>query len=261
MNGLTFGQYIPMNSLVHRLDPRTKLLNVVVLMIAILAAVHPVALALITLYLGFLILIARVPFRVYWQGVKPLFFLIVLSAGFQLFFVPGHPVWQWRFLTITAEGTTLAALMTYRLIYLFLVAQWLTLTTSPLALTDGIEKLLKPFERFGMPAHELAMIMSIALRFIPVLYEEGEKIAKAQMSRGANFGGGVVNGLRNMVAILVPLFLRAFRRAEDLAMAMEARCYTGGKGRTRLKEIRFGRIDYAVLAAGMVMLGLSFMGV
>lgn len=249
MNGLHFGQYIPGESPAHTMDPRSKIAQAVILMIAVLAAGDPRRMMVIGLYVILLLGISRVPFKLYLQGIKPLIILILITVGFQIFLVPGQPLWSWHFLHITREGCVYGVIMTYRLFAVFFVAQWLTFTTSPLQLTDGIEKLLHPFARFGLPAHELAMIMSIALRFIPVLYEEAEKISRAQMSRGAAFTGGPTRAARNLIAILVPLFARAFRRAEDLAMAMEARCYSGGAGRTRLHELQFRSSDFWYLAS------------
>ena len=247
MNSFTFGQYIPGQSFVHSLDPRTKLYLVVVAMVAVLG-VNTLLGVLITAFLtGTFILAARVPVRVYWSGTRPLLIVVVITAAFQIFFVPGEVIYRWWFITISDVGVQMAALMTYRLLMVIVLAQLLTFTTSPLQLTDGLERILKPFSKIGIPAHELAMMMTIALRFIPVFFEEGNKITRAQISRGADFRGGWLRSARNLVSIIVPLFVRAFRRADELALAMEARCYTGGEGRTRLHVMVMSPADYGVI--------------
>lgn len=249
---VNFGQYIPGESLVHSLDARSKLFLVLALMIAVLGVHSLIAAAGLTLIMALLIALTRIPPRLYWRGIKPLLFLIVLTVVFQLFFVPGEPLVKAGPVTITRPGAVMAVWMTFRLLVIFLLAQLLTFTTSPLELTTGLEKVFAPLERVGIPAHDLAMVMSIALRFIPVLYEESDKITKAQMSRGASFGGGFMSKGRSLVAIMVPLFVRALQRADDLALAMEARCYTGGAGRTRMHETVMGARDYLVMLAGLL---------
>ncbi len=247
MDGITFGQYIPVQSFVHSLDPRAKLYLVVMLMAAILGVHTFLGVAVTVVYTTLLILSANVPLGVYWRGTRPLFVVIAITVAFQIFLVPGQVIYQWWFFSVTNTGIQVGALMTYRLIMVFMLAQLLTFTTSPLQLTDGLERILKPFNRLGVPAHELAMIMTIALRFIPVIFEESNKIVKAQVSRGVDFQGGWIKSFRNLVSIIVPLFTRAFRRADELALAMEARCYTGGEGRSSLYYLSMSLADYSIM--------------
>lgn len=259
---ITIGQYLPGNSYIHRLDPRTKLL-VTVLLIAVLFLVDTfVGYGLITAYVLLAFWLSQVPIKYILRGLRPIIFIIVLTLTLNVFMTPGEILWQWRFLTVTKEGLVKGAMMGARLILLITGTSLLTLTTSPIALTDGIESLLRPGRRIGIPAHELAMMMSIALRFIPTLLEETEKIMKAQMARGADFeSGNLLRRAKSLIPLLVPLFVSAFRRADELATAMEARCYRGGEGRTKLKQLRYTRLDYVALGfsfAFMVVLGVFF---
>ncbi len=258
MNSFTFGQYIPGQSLIHSLDPRTKLFSVVIMMAAVLAVNTLTGVLITALFTGVFVGLTRVPVTIYFRGMRPLIILVVITAAFQVFLVPGEVIWRWWIFSITDNGIEMGALMSYRLVMVFVLAQLLTLTTSPLQLTDGLERILRPFSRVGFPAHELAMIMTIALRFIPVFFEEGSKIILAQVSRGADFQGGWLKSARNLIAIMVPLFVQAFRRADDLALAMESRCYTGGEGRTRLHEIAMSRTDYLVMAVTAALVPLTF---
>lgn len=249
MREITIGQYIPGNSVVHRLDPRTKIIITLAYMILLFALnnffgyIFPV---------GFLILatvLSRIPVRYLLKGLKPLIFIITLTFILNSFMIKGRVIYELGPLDITYEGLSQGAFMAIRLILLITGTSLLTLTTSPISLTDGIERLLSPFKKIGVPAHELAMMMTIALRFIPTLLEETDKIMKAQMARGADFeSGNLINRAKNLVPLLVPLFISAFRRADDLAMAMEARCYRGGENRTRLKELKMSYIDIATFA-------------
>jgi len=246
---ITIGQYIPGNSIVHRLDPRTKIIITLAYMILLFALnnfygyIFPV---------GFLILatiLSRIPVRYLVKGLKPLIFIITLTFILNSFMIKGRVIYELGPLDITYEGLLQGAFMAIRLILLITGTSLLTLTTSPISLTDGIERLLSPFKKIGVPAHELAMMMTIALRFIPTLLEETDKIMKAQMARGADFeSGNLINRAKNLVPLLVPLFISAFRRADDLAMAMEARCYRGGENRTRLKELKMTFLDIATFA-------------
>ena len=246
MREITIGQYIPGNSVVHRLDPRTKIILTICYMILLFLLnnfwgyVFP---------LGFILmatLLSNVPIRYILKGLKPLLFIITLTFILNSFMIKGRVIYEIGPLDITYEGLSQGAFMAIRLILLIVGTSLLTLTTSPIALTDGIERLLSPFKRIGIPAHELAMMMTIAVRFIPTLLEETDKIMKAQMARGADFeSGNLINRAKNMVPLLVPLFISAFRRADDLAMAMEARCYRGGENRTRMKELYMTGLDIA----------------
>ena len=251
MNNITLGQYFPGNSPLHRMDPRAKISLVVALIAAIFVAQGFVAYAL---YLAFILLcvkVSQVDLKMVLRGLKPIYFIVVFTFVLNLFFQrEGTPIVEVGVLRITLEGLRRAVLMAFRLMLLVMGSQLLTLTTSPIALTDGLERLMKPLEKFRFPAHELAMIMSIALRFIPTLMEETDKIMKAQKARGADFeSGNVLQRAKAMIPLLVPLFVSAFRRADELAMAMEARCYRGGSGRTRMHMLRYTRLDlYALLA-------------
>lgn len=198
----------------------------------------------VTAFTVWVIWLSKLPVRLLWNALKPLWIIIVFTLAIHVFTSTGTVLWQWSFIHITKEGLQMGVLMTARLVYLILFSSLLTYTTSPIRLTDGIERLLRPFQRLGVPSHELAMMMTIALRFIPTLLEETDRIMKAQESRGADFTtGSLVKRAKSMVPLLVPLFISAFRRADDLAVAMEARCYRGGEGRTRMKELCYTRLD------------------
>ena len=244
---ITIGQYYPADSPVHRLDPRTKVMISFVFIVSLFfSADIRLYLLIAFLFLG-LTKLSRVPLRFILRGLKTVFIIILITVAFNLFQTPGTQVLlEWNFLRITKEGVLSAAAMALRLVLLILGSSFLTLTTPPIALTDAIESLLKPLERVKVPAHEIAMMMSIALRFIPILLEETDKIMKAQLARGANFEQkGIIKKAKAMLPLLVPLFLSAFRRADDLALAMEARCYRGGQGRTKFKPLKYGKADAA----------------
>lgn len=247
LESIAIGQYVPVASPVHSLDPRFKILDAVVLLAALFFITTYAGFGLVAVYLAAALFLARLPLGLVFRGLKPLVFLIALTVVANFFMTPGAAWYKLGPLTITHEGVNRGLLMGLRLFLLVLVTSLLTLSTSPIRLTDGIERLLRPFSRFGMPAHELAMMMTIALRFIPTLLEETEKIIKAQKARGADFeSGNFLRRAKNMVPILVPLFLSAFRRADELATAMEARCYRGGEGRTKLYELVARPADVAV---------------
>jgi energy-coupling factor transport system permease protein len=246
---ITIGQYIPGNSIVHRLDPRTKIILTLAYMILLFALNNFYGYIFPAAFLILATLLSRIPVRYLVKGLKPLVLIIALTFVLNSFMVKGRVIYELGPLDITYEGLSQGAFMAIRLILLITGTSILTLTTSPIALTDGIERLLSPFRKIGVPAHELAMMMTIALRFIPTLLEETDKIMKAQMARGADFeSGNLINRAKNMVPLLVPLFISAFRRADDLAMAMEARCYRGGENRTRLKELKMTSLDIATYA-------------
>ncbi|MGN0762213.1 MAG: energy-coupling factor transporter transmembrane component T family protein [Aristaeellaceae bacterium] len=257
MKNITMGQYYPVDSFVHRLDPRMKIILTILMIVAVFMVHSLVGYAIV---LGFVYLTARmanVPFKMLMKGLRPLRLILILTFVLNLFFNSGETVlFHWSFITLTAEGLSTAVHYTLRLGFLVLGTSLLTLTTSPVTLADGIELLLSPFKRFHFPAHELAMMMTIALRFIPTLLEEADKIMKAQMARGADFeSGNLMARAKAMIPLLVPLFVSAFRRAGDLAMAMEARCYHGGENRTRLRVLRITRNDYlALMAVGVLIL-------
>lgn len=245
LRDITIGQYYSASSPIHKMDPRTKILWLILYMILLFAANSVWEYLLIALFTLIVIKISKVPFSFITRGLKPVLLIMGFTVLLNLLLTPsGDVVWSFKFITITDQGIILAAKMAVRLILLILGSSLLTLTTSPIVLTGGIERLLSPFSRFGVPAHEIAMIMSIALRFIPTLLEETDKIIKAQTSRGAVFDeGSILNKIKAMVPILVPLFVSAFRRADELAVAMECRCYNGSQKRTSLKEFAFHRVD------------------
>lgn len=245
LKDITIGQYIPGESFIHKLDPRTKIL-ISILFIACLFLVNKfVGYTLIIAFLIAIIYIAKVPAKFIFNGLKPVFLLVVLTAILNMFMIKGTAdtlVFKFGFLSIYTEGLSMAGFMAIRLILLIIGTSLLTLTTSPIELTDGIEKLLKPIGK--EIAHELAMMMTIALRFIPTLMDETDKIMKAQKARGADFeSGGIIKKAKSLVPLLVPLFISSFRRADELAMAMEARGYRGGAGRTRMKVLKFTNKD------------------
>ena len=256
LKDITMGQYYPVDSPVHRLDPRMKLILTLVFIISVFLAKTFVGYALMLGFLFFVCRMAHLPFRMLLKGLKPLRLIIILTFLLNLFFTPGDTVWvAFWIIRITREAFLQAAFYSLRLAFLVLGTSVLTLTTSPVALADALEVLLGPLKKLHFPAHELAMMMTIALRFIPTLLEEADKIMKAQMARGADFeSGNLLSRAKAMVPLLVPLFVSAFRRAGDLAMAMESRCYHGGEGRTRLRVLKMTRQDG--LAAGCVLLYL-----
>lgn len=254
---ITLGQYYPEQSVVHRLDARTKILGTLLYIIEVFLVNSFAGFGLVILALGILIGISRVPVRFIFKGLKAVVFIILLTFVLNLFMFDGTVLWHWKFLTVTYEGLYRSCFMALRLILLIIGTSMLTLTTKPMELTDGLEKLLKPFNRLGLPSHEIALMMSIALRFIPTLLEETDKIMKAQQARGADFeSGNLMQRVKNMIPILIPLFVGSFRIAQDLALAMEARCYHGGVGRTRMKEIVFSRRDGVAGVLLAVFLGI-----
>lgn len=254
---ITLGQYYPEQSVIHRLDARTKILGTLLYIIEVFLVNSFAGFGLVILALGILIGISRVPVRFIFKGLKAVVFIILLTFVLNLFMFDGTVLWHWKFLTVTYEGLYRSCFMALRLILLIIGTSMLTLTTKPMELTDGLEKLLKPFNRLGLPSHEIALMMSIALRFIPTLLDETDKIMKAQQARGADFeSGNLIQRVKNMIPILIPLFVGSFRIAQDLALAMEARCYHGGVGRTRMKEIVFSRRDGVAGVLLAVFLGI-----
>lgn len=241
LGNITLGQYYPGDSLVHRLDPRTKILVTLLLIVAIFLAKTALGYISLSILVLLVIALARLPYLLVFRSIKPLALIIILTLGLHLFLGQGENViWSYKFISITEEGLQMGVKMSMRLILLLMFSSILTFTTSPIVLTDGIESLLRPFRKIGVPAHELAMMMTIALRFIPTLLEETDRIMKAQTARGANFtSGSLIQRGKNMIPLLVPLFVSAFRRADDLAVAMESRCYRGGMGRTRMHELAY----------------------
>ena len=247
---ITIGQFYPADSCLHKMDPRVKLFATMIYIIALFAFRGFLGLGIITAFLVSVIKISKVPFKFMVKGLKAIVILLLITSLFNLLATPGDVVfWSWGTLQITDTGIINSVLMTIRLIYLILGTSLMTLTTTPNQLTDGLETALKPLNKMNVPVHSIAMMMSIALRFIPILIEETDKIMKAQMARGADFEkGNLIQKAKNMVPLLVPIFVSAFRRAEDLAMAMEARCYNGGEGRTKMKPLHYEARDYVAYA-------------
>ena len=267
LRDITIGQHFPGNSLVHRFDPRLKLVLTILYIVLLFAASNPLGLALSLIFLAVMYAVAKIPFKLILKSLKPIFPIIVFTAVLNLFFVSGEgdPVFKLGFLTVYAEGIRYAVLMAVRVMALIAGTSLLTYTTSPIVLTDAIEQLLKPLGRLHFPVHELAMMMTIALRFIPTLLDETDRIMKAQSARGADFvTGSIIQRAKNMVPLLVPLFISAFRRADELAIAMEARCYRGGVNRTRMKELQVTYVDYigvgAVVLITIILIALWWLG-
>ncbi len=245
LRDITIGQYYPADSILHRLDPRVKFIVTIVFIVSLFVNNTWTAYLVSTVFLAAVIKISKVPFRFIVKGLKAVVILLMITLFFNMIFTPGTPVFHFWIITITKEGIVTAVRMGIRLIFLIIGSSLMTLTTTPNQLTDGLERLLKPLEKIKIPVHDIAMIMSIALRFIPILLEETDKIMKAQIARGADFeSGGLMKKIKSMVPLLVPLFISAFRRANDLAMAMEARCYHGGSGRTQMKPLRYHGRDF-----------------
>ena len=244
LRDITLGQYYPADSVIHKLDPRVKLFATLIYIISLFVFKGLPAFILAAIFLVVLIKLSKVPFSYMVKGLKTIVLIMLFAAVFNLFLTPGTKLVSFWIFTITYEGLKNAVVMMVRLIFLIIGTSLMTLTTTPNELTDGLEKALSPLKYIKVPVHEIAMMMSIALRFIPILIEETDKIMKAQMARGADFEhGNLIQKAKNMVPLLVPLFVSAFRRANDLAMAMEARCYRGGEGRTKMKPLHYQKRD------------------
>lgn len=259
LRDVTLGQYYPADSVIHRLDPRVKLFATLLFVISLFTFGNVVGFVIATVFLVAFIKLSKVPFGFMVKGLRAIVIILIITAMFNLFLTPGEPLVKFWIFTITDAGLLNAGRMAIRLIYLILGTSVVTLTTTPNQLTDGLEKALGPLNKIKVPVHEIAMMMSIALRFIPILVEETDKIMKAQIARGADFEtGNLIKKAKNMVPLLVPLFISAFRRANDLAMAMEARCYHGGSGRTKMKPLKYKKRDgiaYVIILlyfAGMI---------
>ena len=258
LRDITIGQHFPGNSILHRCDPRLKLVGTLAYIVVLFVAANPVGIALSIALLAFLYSVAKIPFKMILKSLKPIVPVIIFTAVLNLFFLTGEtPLFHWWIFTIYPEGVRYAILMAVRVMALIAGTSLLTYTTSPIVLTDAIENLLRPLGKLHFPVHELAMMMTIALRFIPTLIDETEKIMNAQKARGAMLDtGSFVQRVKALVPILIPLFLSAFRRADELAMAMECRCYHGGEGRTRLKVLKFGKEDVLCAVVLTVLLGI-----
>lgn len=257
LRDITLGQYYQTESVIHRLDPRVKLVGTICYIISLFLVNNVWGYLIAALFLAAMIKLSNVPFKFMVKGMKAIVFLLLITVIFNMFLTPGEPLISFWKLTITKEGLRLAVMMAVRLSFLIVGSSVMTLTTTPNNLTDGMEKLMNPLRKIKVPVHEIAMMMSIALRFIPILLEETDKIMKAQIARGADFeSGNIIKKAKAMVPLLVPLFISAFRRANDLAMAMEARCYRGGDGRTKMKPLIYkkpDRIGYLILVTYLVL--------
>lgn len=254
---ITLGQYYAGESVIHRLDPRVKIIGTLLFIVELFLVNNFIGFAVCAAALAGVVAASKVPIAFIMRGLKPILLIIIFTFCLNIFMVDGRIIWQLGFLKITVEGIRTAVFMGIRLVLLIIGSSLLTLTTKPISLTDGIERLLGPLSHIGVPTHEIAMMMSIALRFIPTLLEETDKIMKAQQARGADFeSGNLMERAKALIPILVPLFVSAFRIAQDLAMAMEARCYRGGKGRTRMHEMKFKGRDLITMAGLILFLGL-----
>jgi energy-coupling factor transport system permease protein len=256
LKDITLGQFFPGYSAIHRLDPRTKLVMLVVYIVALFLAVNWISYALMLLFLGACIAISRIPLKSFFRGMKPLIFILAFTAILNLFFTEGENLLvSFWVITIYWEGVTRAIFMLLRILLMIMGTFLLTYTTSPISLTDGLESLLSPLKKIKVPVHELSMMMCIALRFIPTLIEETDKIISAQKARGADFESGkLMQRVKALVPILVPLFVSAFRRADELATAMECRCYQGGDGRTKMKLLRYKLLDFKAYGVGILLI-------
>ena len=254
LKDITLGQFFPGDTVAHKLDPRTKILLVVLYITALFCAKHLVTYGIMALCLAVCVKISKVGVKALVRGLKPVMFIIIFTGVLNLFLTPGERnLVEWGIIRISDTGIENAVFMVFRIMLLIMGTFLMTYTTSPIALTDGLERLLNPLKKIRVPVHELAMMMSIALRFIPTLIEETDKIMSAQKARGADFeSGSLMDKAKALVPILVPLFISAFRRADELATAMECRCYHGGEGRTKLHVLKYERRDYIALAAGVL---------
>ena len=260
LRDITLGQYYQTDSILHRMDPRVKLGGTLLYIISLFLFKNFLGYIIAALFLGIVVKLSRVPFKFMVKGMKAILFLLMITVVFNLFLTPGTPLIQIWKLTITYEGLRTAVFMAIRLTFLIIGSSVMTLTTTPNNLTDGMEKMMRPLKVIKVPVHEVAMMMSIALRFIPILLEETDKIMKAQIARGADFeSGNLMKRAKALVPLLVPLFISAFRRANDLAMAMEARCYRGGDGRTKMKPLVYQKRDYLgyLCLAGYLVLSIG----
>ena len=255
---ITIGQYYPAKSVLHRLDPRTKFLGTLGFLISVFLFHTFLGYAVATVFLVAMIAISKVPVKFMFKGLKAIVMILLITVVFNIILTPGEVLWRFGIIKVTKEGLVLAGRMAIRLVYLVIGSSIMTLTTTPNQLTDGLERLLRPLNKIHVPVHDIAMMMSIALRFIPILTEELDKIMKAQMSRGVDFeSGNILERGKKLIPVLVPLFIAAIRRASDLAMAMDARCYNGGEGKTRLHPLIYEKRDY--IAYGIMLLYVVIM--
>ncbi len=257
ISDITLGQYFPKRSPMHRADPRLKICLVIYAIVLLFAAGNFASLALALAYIGLGMALSQISWKLYFKSLKPIWFLVIFTGVLNIFYGTGEPLWQWGIFRITTNGILNCIFVSVRITALILASSVLTFTTSPTQLTDAIERLLKPLAKLRVPVHEFAMMMTIALRFVPLLLEETDKIMSAQKARGADMeSGSILQRIRALVPVLIPLFVSSFRRAFDLATAMESRCYHGGEGRTKMKQLHFCGADWSVLAASLAVLAL-----
>lgn len=258
LKDITIGQFFPGNSLIHRLDPRFKIIITLIFIVMLFIGDSVWCLVLGAVFTVMAVLMSKIPVKMFAKSIKPLLPFLLITALLNLFFVTsGEVCWQWKFIKITTGGINISLFMIVRIVLLISGSSLLTYTTSPITLTDAIERLLSPLKKLKFPVHELAMMMSIALRFIPTLIEETDRIMAAQKARGAELDSGkLMARVKNMISIMIPLFVSAFRRADELASAMECRCYNGGEGRTRLRQLKAAPRDFAALAVTVIFLGV-----
>lgn len=255
---VSFGQYFPGNSLIHRLDPRAKILMFIAYIVIIFCTFNYISLGITTAFTALFLVLSGISPKFYFKSLKVIIFIVIFTSLLNLFYGSGEPLWQWWIFRITFDGINRAIFVTVRIICLILASSCLTFTTSPTELTDALERLMKPLKVVNFPVHEIAMMMSLALRFVPTLLEETDKIMQAQKARGADLeSGGIIKRVKALVPILIPLFVSAFRRAYDVATAMECRCYRGGTGRTRMKQIHIAARDIiAFIVLALVICGV-----
>lgn len=253
---VTLGQFFPGKSFIHKMDPRAKIILLVAYLVIIFCTFNYVSLALVTLFTVFYIAQSGVPARFYFKSLKVIIVIVIITSLLNLFYGTGDPLWQWGIIKITANGINRAVFVTVRIVCLILASSCLTFTTSPTELTDALERLMKPLKKIKFPVHEIAMMMSLALRFVPTLLEETDKIMQAQKARGADIeSGNLIQRIKALIPILIPLFVSAFRRAYELATAMECRCYRGGEGRTRMKSIHMSNLDAVAFVLTVLLIG------
>lgn len=254
---ITLGQYFPGTSFVHRLDPRTKIVLTIAYMVALFCSNNIAGLIFAGIFMVVINFVSKVPVNTVLKSIKPVLPIVLLTSLINAFYIPGTPIFKFYFMIMTFEGVKLAVFVAVRLVFLIVGTSMMTYTTSPIALSDGLEELMKPLKYIKVPVHELSMMMSIALRFIPTLVEETDKIISAQKARGTDFEtGSLMKRIKALLPILIPLFVSAFRRAEELSLAMECRCYHGGEGRTRLRRLKLAKGDYIAFLVFVLLFGV-----
>ena len=258
MRDIAFGQFYPGNSLLHKLDPRAKILLLICFIVLVFCTSNYISLALVVCSVLGIVLLSKVPLRLYFKSLKMILVIVLITSALNLFYGTGEPVFEWGFIKVTMSGINNAVFVAARIVCLILISSVLTFTTSPTDLTDALERLMKPLNIFHVKVHEIAMMMTIALRFVPLLLEETDKIMSAQKARGADMeSGSLTQRIKALIPVLIPLFVSAFRRAYELAVAMECRCYQGGQGRTRMKTLHLHKRDYiSTLAVVLVIVGV-----